>query len=49
LKSFLVVIPDDKLGPFQKTVHDQMKASRSASAARQASIGPRRMAPIAGG
>jgi hypothetical protein len=48
LKSFLVVLPEDQLGPFQKTVSDQISASRSASSASEALIPHRRMVPIEG-
>jgi len=46
LKSFLMVLPDDELGPFQSTVGSQMGASKPKKLSfSQRLIRPRRMAP----
>jgi hypothetical protein len=48
LKSFLLVLPSDQLGPFQKTVHSQMQAPDPPSFTVDRLIRTRRMAAVGG-
>ncbi len=48
LKSFLLVLPADQIGPFQQTILEQSKPRQTETRARLQGIRHRRMTPIAG-
>lgn len=48
LKSFLVALPEDQLGAFQKTVHELSGCREAEAPLRQSAVRHRRMSPIAG-
>jgi hypothetical protein len=48
LKSFLLVLPEDQLGAFQKTVHFQMQAPEPPAFSSERPIRARRMASVGG-
>jgi hypothetical protein len=48
LKSFLLVLPEDQLGPFQKTVHSQMRAPEPAALSDERLVRTRRMTSVGG-
>jgi hypothetical protein len=48
LKSFLLVLPEDQLGPFQKTVHSQMQVPEPSTSSGERLIRARRMASVGG-